>query len=324
MKPTSDVRVGQTRFAPLAYLSCIRFPEVLVLQGSPLLGAAFGLRDPSVDKLGVGVVFAIASFLLVAHIWSFNDWAGLQADSNDPNKSGAVFSTKGVSPGGALVLSLGLLVAALALFSVLPHQTLLIAVIIAALGMLYSHPALHAKSIPILSSLPHLVGGVLHFLLGYSVFETIDRRAVLMALYFALTFTAGHLNQEVRDFDGDRANGLRTNAVFFGRVPAFWAGLVLFTFAYADLVLLAACGIVPMALGVLPLVLYPLHLSWSLRTLRAGLSFENVSQLQRRYRMLYALIGGSMLAALIARLTDGSRGRRVRRGALRARRRDAT
>jgi len=109
------------------------------------------------------------------------------------------------------------------------------------------------------------------------------------------------LNQEVRDFDGDRANGLRTNAVFFGRVPAFWAGLVLFTFAYADLVLLAARGIVPMALGVLPLVLYPFHLFWSLRTLRAGLSFESVSQLQRRYRMLYALIGGSMLAALIAR-----------------------
>jgi len=301
MKPTSNAQVGQPRFAPFAYLSCIRFPEVLVLQGSPLLGAAFALRDPTVDKAAVGLVFALASLLLVAHIWSFNDWAGLQADLNDPNKSERVFSTKGVSPAGVLLFSLGLLVAALVLFSLLPHQTLLIAVIIAALGMLYSHPALHAKSVPILSSFPHLVGGVLHFLLGYSVFDAIDRRGVLVGLFFALTFTAGHLNQEVRDYDGDRVNGLRTNAVFFGRTPTFLAGLVVFTLAYADLVLLAARGIVPVALGVPPLLLYPLPLFWSLRTLRSGLSFESVSQLQRRYRMLYALIGCSMLAALVAR-----------------------
>ena len=119
----------------------------------------------------------------------------------------------------------------------------------------YSHPAPSAKSAPVLSSLPHLLGGLLHFLLGYSLFDALDRRGILIGFFFALTFTAGHLNQEVRDHEGDRVNGLRTNAVFFGKERTFLAGLVLFMLAYADLAWLAFRGLIPAALGVLPLVL---------------------------------------------------------------------
>jgi 4-hydroxybenzoate polyprenyltransferase len=274
---------------------------VLVLQGSPLLGVAFALREVNVEKAAAAVVFAIASFLLVAHIWTFNDWAGLATDLNDPNKSERVFSTKGVSPRGLLGFSLSLLVLSFVFFAFLPHRTLLIALAIAVLGVLYSHPAVSAKSIPMVSSVTHLLGGCCHFLLGYSLFEPIDRRGALIGLFFALTFTAGHLNQEVRDHEGDKLNGLSTNAVYFGKRRAFLAGLALFTLAYADLALLAYQGVVPTVVGVLPLVLYPIQLVWSVTTLRAGLSFESVGRLQRGYRMLYGVIGLSMVAALFFR-----------------------
>lgn len=79
-----------------------------------------------------------------------------------------------------------------------------------------------------------------------------DGRGILIALFFALTFTAGHLNQEVRDHEGDRATGHRTNAVAFGPVSAFIAGLGVFTLAYADLSLLAWMGLVPALLGWVP------------------------------------------------------------------------
>lgn len=301
MKSASGIKAKPPRLPLVAYLSCIRYPDVIVLQGSPLLGAAFALDNISAETAVAGAVFAVASFLLVAHIWTFNDWAGIAADLNDPNRSDSVFSTKGVSSRGLLLFSLSLLLASLALFAVLPHRTLLIAGIIAALGVLYSHPALHAKSVPVVSSLPHLLGGCLHFLLGYSLFDAIDRRGVLIALFFALTFTAGHLTQEVRDHEGDRLNRLATNAVFFGKRRAFLAGLTLFALAYADLVLLAWLGVVPAALGVLPLLLFPVHLAWSLRALRGDLGFESVSRLQRGYRVLYALIGLAMVAALVFR-----------------------
>jgi 4-hydroxybenzoate polyprenyltransferase len=292
---------GRTRDGLVAYLACIRYQEVLVLQGSPLLGALFAIGEIGASKIvGLGI-FSLASALLVAHIFSLNDWAGIAADSNDPNKSAEVFLTRGVSPREVAVLSFSLLALSLLLCALLPGRTFLLAVAIAALGALYSHPWVNAKAIPVMSSLPHLVGGLLHFLFGYSLFSPIDHRGVLIALFFALTFTAGHLNQEVRDHEGDRRNGLLTNAVAFGKTAAFAAGFLAFTLAYGDLVLLAYAGIVPAALGVLPAVLYPLHVFWSVGTLRAGLTFENVRRFQSRYRLLYALIGLGMAVTLLHR-----------------------
>jgi len=299
VKPASDVGVRRARLDLRAYLSCIRYQEVLLLQGSPLLGAAFALKEITAESALSVLLLALAGFLLVAHIFTFNDWAGIASDSNDPNKSANVFSTKGITPRGVLLLSSGLLAASLLLFALLPGRTFLVAVAIAALGLFYSHPSVNAKGLPLVSSSPHLIGGTLHFLLGYSLFGAVDRRGILIALFFALTFTAGHLNQEVRDYDGDRLNGLLTNAVAFGRTAAFVAGFLGFTLAYGDLVVLAHAGLVPAPLGTVPLVLYPLHVFWSARTLRAGLSFENVSRFQSRYRMLYALIGLTMVVTLL-------------------------
>ena len=298
MRPSSGVPAHSKRAGLLTYVSCIRYRDVLILQGSPLLGAAFGVRAFTVETAVNGCVFALASMLLVAHIFSFNDWAGIALDANDPNKSADVFVTRGISRRHVLALSLGLLVTSLVLLALLGRQTLVLGMAIAALGALYSHPSLNAKGIPVISSLPHLVGGTLHFLLGYSLFGDLDRRGMLIGLFFALTFTAGHLNQEVRDYEGDRLNGIRTNAVVFGKVPAFVAGALLFTLAYADLFTLAYAGIVFAPLAVLPGILYPLHVFWSVTTLHAGLNFANVSRFQNRYRLLYAVIGVAMLAAL--------------------------
>lgn len=294
--------VQRTWAGLVAYVSCIRYRDVLILQGSPLLGLAFAFREMTVEKAVTMGVFGLASVLLVAHVFSFNDWAGIALDSNDPNKSADVFVTRGVSRHGVAVLSVALLAASVLLLAVfLPFRTLVLGIAIAALGALYSHPAFDAKGAPVVSSLPHLIGGALHFLLGYSVLAGIDRRGTLIALFFALTFTAGHLNQEVRDYDGDRLNGIRTNAVAFGKTAAFLAGGVLFTLAYADLVFLAYAGIVPAALAVFPSVLYPVHVFWSVTTWRAGLNFGSVSRFQNRYRMLYAVIGLAMVATLFVR-----------------------
>jgi lycopene elongase/hydratase (dihydrobisanhydrobacterioruberin-forming) len=285
----------------LAYVACIRYKEVLVLQGSPLLGACFALGAVNASNIASLVIFSLASTLLVAHIFTLNDWAGVAADANDPNKSSEVFLARGVSRREVAVLSLCLLASSLVLCTLLPRRTLLLAVVIAALGVCYSHPSINAKGIPVISSTPHLLGGLLHFLFGYSLFSPIDRRGVLMGLFFAVTFTAGHLNQEVRDYDGDRINGLLTNAVAFGKTAAFAAGFVGFTLAYADLLLLARAGILPASLGVLPIVLYPVHVLGSVWTIRAGLTFASVSRFQSWYRLLYAVIGMAMLATVLSR-----------------------
>jgi 1,4-dihydroxy-2-naphthoate octaprenyltransferase len=102
----------------------------------------------------------------------------------------------------------------------------------------------------------------------------------------------------VRDFDGDVRNEIKTNAVRFGKTRTFIAGLVVFTFSYAQLVVLAVSGIIPGWLAGFAL-LYLLHLYWSLKMVAAGLSFDSMRRFQARYRTIYAVIGAAMLAALL-------------------------
>lgn len=279
------------------YLSCLRLKEILVLQGSPLLGAAFAIQHPTAAHVGPLVILTVANVLLVAHIFMLNDWSGLTTDLADPNKAAGVFTARGVGREEIGGLTALLLVLSLLLFSRLGPGALCLALAIAGLSALYSLPRFNWKGRPLLNSAAHLAGGVLHFLLGYSLGNAIDRRGLATATFFALTFAAGHLTQEIRDHQGDVRNAIRTNAVAFGQRRTFAASLVLFTLAHVLLLLLALQGVLPRPLAAL-VALYPLHLRWSLKTLAEGLTYASVCRLQARYRALYAIVGLAMLAAL--------------------------
>lgn len=289
--------LSAAKASAVRYLSCLRLPEILVLQGSPLLGAAFAIGQPTAADVGPLAILTIANILLVAHIFLLNDWSGLIADLADPNKAADVFTARGVGRkemGGltALLLALSLL-----LFSLLGPSTLCLALAIASLSALYSLPRFNWKGRPLFNSAAHLVGGVLHFLLGYSLGNAIDWRGLAMATFFALIFAAGHLTQEIRDHQGDILNAIRTNAVAFGLRRTFAASLVLFTLSYVLLLVLALQGILPRPLAAL-VALYPIHLCWSLKTLAEGLTYASIRRLQARYRALYAIVGLAMVAAL--------------------------
>src|SRR5258706_11488854 len=155
-----------------------------------------------------------------------NDWSGLTTDLADPNKAGPVFTARGGGRREMVGVTAGFLVLSLLLFSRLGPVTLGLSLAIAALSALYSLPRFNWKGRPLLNSLAHLAGGILHFLLGYSIGNAIDRRGVAIATFFGLIFAAGHLTQEIRDHQGDAINGIRTNAVVFGQRRTFAASLV--------------------------------------------------------------------------------------------------
>lgn len=238
-----------------------------------------------------------ANVFLVTHIFMLNDWAGLSTDLADPNKASRVFTARGVGRREMAGLTAALLVSSLLLFSVLGRVTLACSLAIATLSALYSLPRFNWKGRPLLNSAAHLAGGILHFLLGYSVGSAIDPRGIAIATFFALIFAAGHLTQEIRDHQGDAANAVRTNAVIFGQRRTFAASLVLFTLAHIFLLVLALEGLLPRPLAVL-VALLPMQLYWSLQTLREGLTFSSISRLQTRYRVLYAMVGLAMVVAL--------------------------
>jgi len=266
-----------------------------VLQASPILGSFLGGFSPNtsgVIRLGV---LLIGSLALTAHVFVFNDWAGHSGDIRDPRRSTRVFTRRGISRRQIACVATALLIFANVAFAAVGRPAVLLGAAIAALSVLYSCSPRFGKTTPIVASINHLLGGALHFLLGYTLSRPLDASGLMTSLFFGLVFAAGHLNQEVRDYEGDLLNGIRTSAVVFGRRRAFLASLSMFTAAYAILAGLAALGIMPRLL-IWSAVLWPLHVAWSVRALQRGLGFETALWMQRRYRLLFALIGLAMLA----------------------------
>jgi 4-hydroxybenzoate polyprenyltransferase len=268
--------------------------EVSALQASPILGIVLGGYDVSRDDVVVPCSLVLGSFALTAHIFVFNDWAGHESDLRDPQRAPQGFDVEGISRKEVAGAATVLLVVAAAALAAAGAAAFAIGAAIAGLGLLYSGSPVLGKSTPLASTLNHLAGGTLHFLLGYTLVHQIDLKGIAIGSFFGLVFAAGHLNQEVRDYDGDRASGIRTNAVVFGRRNAFLASLCLFMAAYALLTGLSVLGVLPRLLMWSPAAGL-VHLAWSLRALQRGPSFETALWIQRRYRWLFALVGLAMM-----------------------------
>jgi 4-hydroxybenzoate polyprenyltransferase len=279
----------------IQHFASTRALEVLALQASPLLGSVLGgfsLERYSVIRLGLLLLGSVA---LTAHIFVFNDWAGHSSDIRDRRRVAFVFTSRGISSSQVARVATALLIFANVAFACVGTPAILLGAAIATLSLLYSRSPSFGKSTPIAASINHLLGGALHFLLGYTLFHALDAKGFAISLFCGLVFAGGHLNQEVRDYEGDLLNGIRTSAVVFGRRRTFLASLFTFTTAYAILGDLAALGILPRLL-LWSTILWLLHVAWSLRALQQGLGFETAVWMQRRYRFLFACIGLAMLA----------------------------
>jgi 4-hydroxybenzoate polyprenyltransferase len=284
----------------MAWVSCVRVGEVGLLQATPLLGLVAGMAG-GVPVKGLALHLILASAALVAYVFCLNDWAGIAADLNDPHKAAQTFLMSGMTTSAMGAITIGFGLTALFLVLLLPSQTWIWAFVLLGLGLLYSFPNGGAKGVPILSSWFHIVGGAAHFLLGYSAFRDIDTGGLLLALYCGLIFAAGHLTQEVRDYDSDRRNQILTNAVLLGQGRALLASFLLFTLAYGLMGWLIWEGMMPRALVVL-LLLYPIHAFLFWRTWCASFTHGTVSRYQRQYRLVQAVVGLGIVTACLGGL----------------------
>src|SRR5258707_4979873 len=149
---SSAVSIPPAKAAALRFFSCLRPEDILVLQGSPLLGAAFAIRHPGVKDLAPLATLLAANILLVSHIFMLNDWSGLTSDLADPNKAARVFTARGVGRREMAGLAAGLLVVSLFLFSRLGPITLALSLGIVTLSALYSLPRFNWKGRPFLNT----------------------------------------------------------------------------------------------------------------------------------------------------------------------------
>jgi 4-hydroxybenzoate polyprenyltransferase len=268
--------------------------EVGALQASPIIGGFLGGFNL---EQGAGLRMALlilGSLALTAHVFVLNDWAGLPSDLRDPRRARLVFTRLGITRGDVVRVAVALLIFSTMAFAIVGGSAVLLGAAIAVLSLLYSCSPF-GKSTPIAASINHLIGGSLHFLLGYTLFHPLDGRGFAISIFFGLVFAAGHLNQEVRDHEGDALNGIRTSAVVFGCRRTFLASLGIFTGAYALIAVLAMLGLLPRVLIWSSAILWSLQAALSAHALRRGLSSETALWMQRRYRLLFAITGLAML-----------------------------
>jgi 4-hydroxybenzoate polyprenyltransferase len=285
---------GRQHVRFLRHFALARGLEVCTLQASPLLGIYLGdpgLRGGNLIRLAL---LLLGSTALTAHVFLLNDWADHARDTGDLRRASLDANAYGMRRDQIARAAIVLLIVANLAFAAVGTSALLFGAEIAALSLLYSVSPNLGKRTPIAASLNHLVGGGLHFLLGYTVARGADAKGVALSLVCGLVFAAGHLNQEVRDYEVDRANGVGTTAVTIGRRRGFLASFCLFTAAYLLIVALAALGVMPKILLLTPIA-WLLQARWSLQALRRGLGSETALWAQQRYRLLFALVGLAML-----------------------------
>src|SRR3569832_994422 len=125
---------------PIRLIRCIRFDEVLVLQGPPLIGAIFALGTLDERNVLRLLALAIGSVCLIGHVFLLNDWCGILGALKDPRRAARLFVTNRVSRMQVGLLATAMLAVGLAVFAFLGSAPLLLALAVAGLSALYSAP----------------------------------------------------------------------------------------------------------------------------------------------------------------------------------------
>lgn len=277
-----------------AFIKSARFAEVSILLGFPMIGLFFAFK--SVDQLVSLPVFlfAAAIFSLFTAIYAFNGLAGTEDDKHNSRLADLAGKRR------SFIVTLAVsLVLSLILFFMIKPLLAVFSAISFLLWCVYSFPKKGFKYRPVLGTMIHFFGQIIHFLMGYTVLAPLDKGSAAASLYFALLFSAGHINHELIDHDADEKAGTRTGAVCFG--VSAWEKV---SFA---LFLIAALYISALSLIEKELLLtcFPFIIAGIIHTIFKTCTFKKVSMqakfLEERhfYRILYFAAGIVFIAAKI-------------------------
>jgi 4-hydroxybenzoate polyprenyltransferase len=231
-----------------------------------LLGVnmAAATHPDSVTLDGRVIIVCAANVLAVTCAFMINDVEDAADDARDPARAARNPVASGdLSRRAGWGASLVVGALALALYAVLTREAFWAGVLTVILAGLYSWRRVRLKALPVVDVVSHaLMLSALLVLVGYLAYDAGPGRVWWVVLGAGLVSVYGQLYNQVRDYDLDRAAGLRNTASVIGpRRARRWM--------YAALVGAAGClaitllmGLWPLWLVVVPVGVLPLWLVW--------------------------------------------------------------
>ncbi len=277
-----------------AFIKSARFAEVAILLGFPMIGLFFAFESlPQLFSASV-FLFAFGIFSLFSAIYAFNGLAGMDDDSHNARLSDLKNRKKSFI--ATLVVALS---ASLVFFFMIRFELAVFAVISFLLWCVYSFPKKGFKYRPVLGTLIHFAGQIIHFLMGCAVLKPLDTGCFAASVYFAILFSAGHINHELIDHDADEKAGIRTGAVCFGVKK--WEKVSFFLFATAAVYIIMLASF---RKELLPLCLPfaaagTAHIIFKISTLRRPPAQVKFLKERSFYRIAYFAAGIAFILAKI-------------------------
>ena len=273
------------------YIKSIRWFEIAVRTGAPVIAILIALPELNLVT-GFKILHAFfAFFLLWAHGYAFNEWGGYGFDKLDGSKAKTPLLAGHVSHREFLILSIVFAGISVVLYAMLDMKFLIIIFFDIIMGILYVHPKILLKNVPIASFVILFIVSVNDFLLGWLVFSPSISQGLLIGMYFGLLGITGQHFHEAGDCDSDKRANIRTNAVRFGKKNIFIIGFIFYTLSCIYFIFLSLTKIIPQYLYIVLLITYPIYFVIFYKCLKAGMGSSDVRCFVKKYRQLYGFIG---------------------------------
>lgn len=245
------------------------------------------------------LIVTVANILAMTVAFMINDVEDAPDDARDPARAARNPVAAGIvrpREGWAVALALGGV--ALVLYARAGAGAFWIGALTLALSVLYSWRAIRLKARPLVDILSHvLMLSALLFLAGYFAYDDAPGEIWLVALGAALASAYGQLYNQARDFDVDRAAGLRNTAWLVGEANTRRLMYLSMALGAACLVATIALGLWPLWLLIVPALLAPLFL-----VVRPGTDARGTAAIDAsgQVQMAFLIIANAVVLAWLA------------------------
>lgn len=228
-----------------------------------LLGGLMAYRFTEGVKLDERLVYVlIANFLAMAYAFMINDIEDAEDDLLNPDRGAKNAVSNGeISKSGAWLAAFACAVAALGLYALAGTRALMAGGLILVLSHLYSWKVVRLKALPVVDILSHvLMLSTLLMLAAYLIYTEVFTDVWPLLISITLFSAYGQLYNQLRDYEEDRAAGLKNTASILGQNLTRWASYLCFGIAMLCLFLTIANRTFPFELLLVVVASVPILL----------------------------------------------------------------